>query len=91
MYKRQVDLGIRPEHLLPAGEADASLSPVVEVVEPVGSEVFVNLRLGTHALIARLPPDRVPVPGETLPLSIPTGRVHAFDVETGERLLTPAG
>ncbi|KPN20648.1 glycerol-3-phosphate transporter ATP-binding subunit [Xanthomonas sp. Mitacek01] len=88
---RTVDLGIRPEHLLPASEAEASLSPVVEVVEPVGSEVFVNLRLGSHALIARLPPDRVPVPGETLPLSIPVGRVHAFDVETGARLVSSAG
>ena len=87
---REVDLGIRPEHLLPATAGAASLAPVVEVVEPVGSEVFVNLRLGRHALIARLPPDRVPVPGETLPLSIPTGRVHAFDVGTGERLLTQA-
>ena len=88
---RTVDLGIRPEHLLPATEAEASLSPVVEVVEPVGSEVFVNLRLGTHALIARLPPDRVPVPGETLSLTIPVGRVHAFDVDTGERLVQQAG
>ncbi|ATD67735.1 MULTISPECIES: sn-glycerol-3-phosphate ABC transporter ATP-binding protein UgpC [Luteimonas] len=87
---REVDLGIRPEHLLPAAAGAASLAPVVEVVEPVGSEVFANLRLGRHALIARLPPDRVPVPGETLPLSIPSGRVHAFDVGTGERLVPRA-
>ncbi|MDC7808094.1 sn-glycerol-3-phosphate ABC transporter ATP-binding protein UgpC [Luteimonas sp BLCC-B24] len=88
---RTIDLGIRPEHLLPADGAGAALSPVVEVVEPVGSEVFVNLRLGPSALIARLPPDRVPVPGEALPLVIAAGRAHAFDIETGERLITPAG
>ena len=88
---RTVDLGIRPEHLLPADGAGAALSPVVEVVEPVGSEVFVNLRLGPSALIARLPPDRVPVPGEALPLAIAAGRAHAFDIETGERLIAPVG
>jgi multiple sugar transport system ATP-binding protein len=84
---REVDLGIRPEHLVPAEAADAGLAPVVEVVEAVGSEVFVNLRLGDRPLIARLPPDRVPVPGETLPLAVPAGRVHAFDIETGTRLV----
>ena len=83
---RVIDLGIRPEHLLPSAEGDAMLAPLVEVVEPVGSEVFVNLRLGAHALIARLPPDRVPVAGERLPLTIPVGRVHAFDIDTGARL-----
>ena len=83
---RAIDLGIRPEHLLPSAEGDALLAPLVEVVEPVGSEVFVNLRLGAHALIARLPPDRVPVAGERLPLTIPVGRVHAFDIDTGARL-----
>ena len=88
---RTVDLGIRPEHLLPADGAGAALSPEVEVVEPVGSEVFVNLRLGPSALIARLPPDRVPVSGEALPLVIAAARAHAFDIETGERLIAPAG
>ncbi|WP_101925445.1 MULTISPECIES: ABC transporter ATP-binding protein [Luteimonas] len=83
---RTLDLGIRPEHLQLA-EADAAmLSPVVEVVEPVGSEVFVNLRLGAHALVARLPPEHVPVPGDTLPMRVPADRVHFFDVDSGERL-----
>ncbi|NYZ63080.1 ABC transporter ATP-binding protein [Luteimonas deserti] len=84
---RTVDIGIRPEHLVPVGTAEATLAPVVEVVEPVGSEVFVNLRLGPHALVARLPPDRVPVVGETLGLFVPAGQVHVFDATTGERLL----
>ncbi|MCD9028695.1 sn-glycerol-3-phosphate ABC transporter ATP-binding protein UgpC [Luteimonas sp. BDR2-5] len=85
-HGRTLDLGIRPEHLQPTGHGDAALSPLVEVVEPVGSEVFVNLRIGDHALVARLPPERVPVPGETLPLRIPVERVHFFDIDTGTRL-----
>ncbi len=83
---RTLDLGIRPEHLQLAEAGDAALAPVVEVVEPVGSEVFVNLRLADQALVARLPPERVPVPGETLPLRIPVARVHFFDPDSGARL-----
>jgi len=80
---RDLVLGIRPEHLLRAGTGDRAFAPVVEVVEPVGHEVFVNLRFGPHVLIARLPPGDLPVPGETLPLCLAPGRTHAFDPGSG--------
>ncbi len=83
---RTLDLGFRPEHLQRDPPETATLAPVVEVVEPVGSEVFVNLRLGPHGLVARLPPDHVPRVGDTLPLRVPGERVHLFDAETGDRL-----
>ncbi len=85
-HGRTLDLGIRPEHLQLADAADVMLTPIVEVVEAVGSEVFVNLRLGDHALIARLPPEHVPVAGDSLPMRFPAERVHFFDVDSGERV-----
>ena len=83
---RDVALGIRPEHLLPAEGTDASLAPRVETVEPVGNEIFVNMRLGTTPLVARLPPDRLPAEGDVLPLSLRPDRLHFFDPASGERL-----
>src|SRR5690606_6251635 len=66
-HGRELQVGVRPEHLLRAGEGDAdAFAAFVDVVEPVGSEVYVNLRLGDQALVARLPPGDVPVPGSTL-------------------------
>ena len=89
---RPLLLGLRPEHLLraDAGEADA-FEALVEVVEPVGNEVFVNLRLGGQPLIARLPPDALPQPGQRLALRVAPGRAHAFDPASGRTLATPAG
>ncbi len=94
---RELALGLRPEHLLRADAAvdtaagqgrdrAGAFDAQVEVVEPVGSEVFVNLRLGEHALVARLPPGELPRAGETLPLRVATGQLHLFDPGDGGRL-----
>ena len=78
---RATHLGVRPEHLLQADAGTAAFAPLVEVVEPVGNEVFVNLRHDGRTLVARLPPGTLPVPGETLPLQLsPTG-LHFFDAD----------
>ncbi|TYT23678.1 sn-glycerol-3-phosphate ABC transporter ATP-binding protein UgpC [Luteimonas viscosa] len=81
---RELCVGVRPEHLLPAGGAGSgAFEAAVDVVEPVGSEVYVNLRLGEHALVARLPPGDMPVPGGALWLRLAPGRVHVFDPGSG--------
>jgi multiple sugar transport system ATP-binding protein len=85
---RELDLGIRPEHLLRDGDGDGvgGFAPIVEVVEPVGNEVFVNLQHGAHALVARLPPGELPQPGATLPLRLAPRRAHYFDPASGLRV-----
>ena len=83
---RQVVAGIRPEHLAVVADGQAMLSATVETVEPVGSEVFVNLRMGTSALVARLPPEQVPVEGALLGFALRTPDVLFFDPASGERL-----
>ena len=85
--QREVAVGVRPEHLLPAaaGEA-ASFAPEIEVLEPVGNEIFVNLRHGPQALVARCPPQALPAIGAPLPLRLAPGSLHFFDVVSGQRL-----
>ena len=56
------------------------------MVEPVGSEVFVNLRFGDSALVARLPPGALPRVGDTLPMRAAVDRLHLFDPGDGRRL-----
>ena len=83
---RELALGIRPEHLLPADGKGVALEPRVETVEPVGNEVFVNMRLGTTPLVARLPPEHMPLEGSVLRLALRPDRLHFFDPASGERL-----
>lgn len=82
----QVTVGIRPEHLQPADGGAAVLEAVVEVVEPVGNEVFLNLRAGVHPLVARLSPRALPQPGQVLAMQAVTDALHFFDAASGQRM-----
>ncbi len=69
----------------PSGVRAAAVSGEVVVVEPPGSQVHVQLKLGAQMLAAMLPPSTMPRPGEQLALSIDLGELHLFD-ESGRRL-----
>ena len=83
---RRVAMGVRPEHLLPAGIGKSAFEAQVELIEPVGNEVFVNLTHASQALVARMPPQRLPEPGETLRVTVEGATLHFFDPDTGLRL-----
>src|SRR2546430_1749298 len=55
----RVILGVRPEALRMASAADPAeyaFDSTAEVVEPLGSEILLNVRAGPHALVARVDP-----------------------------------
>ncbi|HET7611266.1 MAG TPA: sn-glycerol-3-phosphate ABC transporter ATP-binding protein UgpC [Rhodanobacteraceae bacterium] len=87
---REIVLGLRPEHLELADD-DAptpfvQFEATLEVVEPVGNEVFLNLRHGDGALVARIPPRALPAPGARVRLQFDPSRLHAFDAASGARI-----
>jgi multiple sugar transport system ATP-binding protein len=83
---REISVGIRPENLQPGTAGPGSFEAVVEVVEPVGNEVFLNLRYGAHPLVARVAPSAMPAIGDRLALTVASDRLHFFDPESGKRL-----
>ena len=80
--------GLRPEELSLAadGPGRATIRARLELVEPVGNEMFLNLRAGEHALVARMPPRELPAPGSELTLSFLPERLHLFDPHTEQRI-----
>ncbi|MDE2271618.1 MAG: sn-glycerol-3-phosphate ABC transporter ATP-binding protein UgpC [Xanthomonadaceae bacterium] len=89
---REIVLGLRPEHLRVgrgAGPGDTTFEALLEVIEPVGNEVFLNLRLGDAALVARMPPQSVPERGMHVDLHFAPRHLHAFDPASGERIEVP--
>jgi multiple sugar transport system ATP-binding protein len=82
----QVIVGVRPEHLQPAEGRTENFEVVVEVVEPVGNEVFLNLRVGPQPLVARLSPRSLPQAGDVLAMQVVAESLHFFDPASGQRM-----
>jgi multiple sugar transport system ATP-binding protein len=89
-YKGQpVTLGVRPEDVHIATGADPahySLEAVVEVVEPLGSEILLDLRVSGSTVVARVEPTvRVKV-HETIKLAVNAERLRFFDMKTEQAI-----
>ena len=84
-----VVLGARPEHisLAAAGSPQAATVPArLELAEPMGSEIYIQARAGTHELTVRIPPQPLPPEGSELRLAIDMDHAHLFDATTERRL-----
>jgi multiple sugar transport system ATP-binding protein len=82
-------LGIRPENLLlgPPSAEGSQLRATVEIVEAVGSDIYLDLSMAGASITARVEPTvRVEV-GQQVNLYPDPERIHLFDRETGISLL----
>ena len=82
----RVILGVRPEALRMASAADPAeyaFDSTAEVVEPLGSEILLNVRAGPHALVARVDPSTRLKVHETVRLAFDPERLHFFDTASG--------
>ena len=86
---REAIFGIRPEHIydysikgsFPGGER---LNALIEVVEPIGSEVVLLGTCGTSQLTARVDPQTHAKPQMQLELVLDMNQMHLFDSDTKE-------
>src|SRR5881392_3354678 len=85
-YKGQrVTLGIRPEDLHIAAGGDQAgyvFDAVVDVVEPLGSEILLDVRVGQNTIVARVEPTTRVKVHETTRLALTPDRAHFFDLRT---------
>src|SRR5437588_7660877 len=82
---KEVALGIRPEDMRVASDADPvemNLDAVVEVVERLGSEILLDVAGGRVAMVAALEPTVGAKAHERLRLAVNPHRMHFFDSET---------
>ncbi|MBD8065946.1 sn-glycerol-3-phosphate ABC transporter ATP-binding protein UgpC [Devosia sp. PTR5] len=75
--------GFRPEHLLLTPDG---LPAVVSLVEPMGSETQVTMRLGEHAVVGVFRERVAARPGETIHILPDLNAVHLFDTKSGARI-----
>jgi multiple sugar transport system ATP-binding protein len=82
---REITLGVRPEDITVAGAADAdhpSFDATVEVVEQLGSEILLDMKVGDGVMVASVEPTvRVKV-RDKMRLAMRPSRLHIFDAKT---------
>jgi len=82
---QRVILGLRPEALRPASASapgDFAFDATVEVVEPLGSEILLNTRVGDSPVVARVDPAVRTSPHERVRLAFEPERAQFFDAST---------
>lgn len=58
----------------------------VDVVEPVGNEIFVYLKMNNVSLCMRMPPKKLYKSGDNIPISMDWSDVHFFHAQTGLKI-----
>ncbi len=89
---RELIAGIRPEDLrreLAPGSAGEGgvIQGTVDLIESIGNEAFLHLRLGPWPLIVRTSPQNLPEIGTIVTLAVSPQRIHFFDPASGERVV----
>ncbi len=80
-------VGIRPEDIYDTnfqayGIESAQVQAKVDVVEPMGSEIFLNLLTGAQPFVARVDPRSMARAGNDVGLAFNVNKLHIFDKKT---------
>ena len=86
-----VTVGIRPEDVLPCSPLEvppgrAAVAGQVEIIEPLGAETHVAVRIGDEIITCRTPPRSGLEVGSTITLSFDITQATIFDHASGQRL-----
>jgi multiple sugar transport system ATP-binding protein len=79
---REAVLGVRPEDLRVASSsdpADMAIDAAVEVVEQLGSEILLDVTVGSNQMVAAVEPTVRAKIGDKLRLALNPDRLHFFD------------
>jgi multiple sugar transport system ATP-binding protein len=87
---QKIVFGARPEHLRLNAGSEAGLSDAfdatVDLIEPMGADSLVWLKLGEQILSARIESSKIYEPGEKIKVRFRVGLASVFDADTTDRL-----
>jgi len=90
---REITFGIRPENISTTDfhqefTDKVEVSLTVELVEPIGNEIFLYVTTGNNTMVARVAPQTQLKIGQEIKLVFDLAKVHFYDIETEELVKT---
>jgi multiple sugar transport system ATP-binding protein len=87
--EKRIIFGVRPEDLpeAPCAAPGETFTVMVEVMEPLGSEVYLDVKAEDHSLIARAEPQTQAKPHSSLCLRPKMENIHFFSVRDEKTLV----
>ena len=83
-------LGVRAEDVtltaMGGTIAPNAFAGTVALLEPLGSDTYVEVSSGSHSVTARVEPDRLLAVGDAVVVNIPREKFHLFHTESQQRL-----
>ncbi|MCX6049989.1 MAG: ABC transporter ATP-binding protein [Chloroflexi bacterium] len=83
----KVICGIRAEDVAVTGAQMGDPQGMIDLVEPLGSDVYVSVAMGSDMILARANPDLMLQEGQKTPVTLNLGKMHFFDADNGNNLL----
>lgn len=83
-------LGIRPQHLAIASQAESSIQVKVNLVEALGSETYISAHLTSDentTLTVSLPPSQQIAINDSIWLAVDMNNIHLFAVDSGQAIV----
>lgn len=89
---KEIIFGIRPEDIydklfVSDASQDNIVKVVVEIIEPMGAEVYLYIKTGKSSMIARVGSHDRPEVGQDMDLVFDMSNVHFFDTDTEEAIV----
>lgn len=89
---KEVIFGLRPEDIYDSkynsmAESPQDVEAVCEIVEPMGNEFHVILKVADNKITARFDPKEMPEMGKKMKITFDMSKGHYFDSETEESLI----
>jgi len=86
---KKVTFGIRPQDLSKASAPieGETIEAFVEIIEPIGNEIYLDVKSGRDSLIASVDPKTKVMPRQNILLQANLENIHLFDIENEHALL----
>lgn len=90
---KEVSMGIRPEDfhdedIFLNSAQDSTVKANIDVVELMGSETYLYMSVAGNSMVARVDPRSTARTGDTIKIALDPNKLHFFDKETEEYILS---